>query len=149
MRSSSRCGSGMRSRSPTSSLDPRAETMTGEVPILRHDPADIDTVWALLDLENTANAADDPTAPPWGAHARQAGATYGLTDQRRTLDLATLAPGRLAKVREAAAKAAAGYSIVSWTGRTPDEYLTGVAAMYTAMNDAPARPGAEPDIWDE
>jgi GNAT superfamily N-acetyltransferase len=217
--------------------------MTGEVPILRHDPADIDTVWALLDLENTANVADDPAAPPWGAgpfrarltlgpehggagetwyapdeaagaiigwyrlqlpdlenrdramlnlvvhparrrrglgtallrhaagraaandrafldsfvpqgtaadaFARWAGATYGLTDQRRTLDLATLPPGRLAQVREAAAKAATDYSLVSWAGRTPDEYLTSVAAMYTAMNDAPARPGAEPDIWDE
>jgi len=211
--------------------------------LLRLDPADAGTVWAILDVERAARTVDDPAAPPWSAasfrarltlgpphgspgetwfaagtvtgsatgwyrlrlpdlenrdraelnltvhpasrrrglgtallrhaagraeangrafldtfvaegtpgdaFARQAGATYGQADIRRTLDLAAIPPGRVTQVREAAAKAAIGYSVVSWTGRTPDEHLTGVAAMFTAMNDAPARPGAEPDIWDE
>ena len=90
-----------------------------------------------------------PQGSAGDAFARRLGATYGLAGQRRALDLAAIPPGRTGQVRETAAKAAAGYRLVSWTGRTPDEYLTGVAAMFTAMNDAPSRPGNEPDIWDE
>jgi GNAT superfamily N-acetyltransferase len=83
------------------------------------------------------------------AFARQMGATIGLVDVRRVLDVAAVPAGHVARCRGKAASAAAGYSLVSWTGRTPDKYLTGVAAMTTTMNDAPNMPHAEPDIWDE
>lgn len=81
--------------------------------------------------------------------ARQAGAAFGLTEIRRVLDLGTVPALHFAQCRAAAARAAGGYSLVRWTGRTPDEHLKGVAAMFTAMNDAPNRPDAEPDVWDE
>jgi GNAT superfamily N-acetyltransferase len=82
----------------------------------------------------------------WG---RRSGARYGLTDIRRVLDLDVVPPERFARCRERAMTAAAGYSLVSWQGRTPDELVRGVAEMYTVMNDAPSRPDCEPDIWDE
>ena len=80
---------------------------------------------------------------------RQAGARYGLADIRRVFDLDTVPAQRIAACRERAEKAASGYSLVSWQGRTPEEYLTGVARMFTAMNDAPNGPELEPDLWDE
>jgi GNAT superfamily N-acetyltransferase len=86
------------------------------------------------------------TGEEWG---RQSGARYGLTDIRRVLDLDVVPAGRFAQCRERAMAAAAGYSLVSWQGRTPDELVRGVAEMYTVMNDAPSRPESEPDVWDE
>ncbi|HEY6788141.1 MAG TPA: GNAT family N-acetyltransferase, partial [Trebonia sp.] len=80
---------------------------------------------------------------------RRAGARYGLADIRRVLDLDMVPAERVAACRERAAKAAAGYSLVSWQGRTPDELIAGVARMYTTMNDAPNGPELEPDLWDE
>jgi GNAT superfamily N-acetyltransferase len=80
---------------------------------------------------------------------RQAGARYGLADIRRVLDMEAVPADRIARCQELAATAAAGYSLVSWPGATPDDLIAGVAAMYTAMNDAPNGPGREPDIWDE
>jgi GNAT superfamily N-acetyltransferase len=86
---------------------------------------------------------------PGEEFSRQAGARYGLCDIRRVLDLDQVPAERIAACRERAAAAAAGYSLVSWRGSTPDGLLAGVAALYTAMNDAPNGPGMEPDVWDE
>jgi GNAT superfamily N-acetyltransferase len=80
---------------------------------------------------------------------RQAGARYGLADIRRVLDLAAVPADRISRCAERAATAAAGYSLVSWQGPTPDDLIGGVATMFTALNDAPNGPGREPDIWDE
>lgn len=82
------------------------------------------------------------------AFARRTGASIGLTGARRVLDLSQVPAGHIASCREKAAAAAGGYSLVSWLGLIPEEYLTGVAAMTTAMNDAPSMPNAQPDIWD-
>lgn len=82
------------------------------------------------------------------AFARSVGAKPGLIEARRMLDLRKVAPGLYARLRETAASAAAGYTIVSWTGPTPEEYLGLVAAAYNAMNDAPRDEGWEDDIWD-
>ncbi|MGH3264211.1 MAG: GNAT family N-acetyltransferase [Trebonia sp.] len=79
----------------------------------------------------------------------KAGATFGVQDVMRVLDLDALPAGHLAACRDDAARAAAGYSVVTWAGRTPDEHLAGMAALFTTMNDAPDRPGWEPDVWDE
>jgi GNAT superfamily N-acetyltransferase len=82
------------------------------------------------------------------AFARQAGAEASLVDARRVQDLRKIPPGLVASLRETAAGAAAGYSLVSWTGPTPEEHLARVAAGFNAMNDAPHSPDREDDIWD-
>jgi GNAT superfamily N-acetyltransferase/RimJ/RimL family protein N-acetyltransferase len=82
------------------------------------------------------------------AFAAQAGSVPGLLDARRVLVLDKIPSGHVAALRAEAARAAAGYSLVSWVGRTPDDYVTGYAAMYDAMNDAPRDPGEEPQVWD-
>lgn len=82
------------------------------------------------------------------AFARQAGATPGLVDARRVLDLRTAPAGRFARLRSSAAEAAAGYTLVSWTGPTPDDYLGGVASVQRAMDDAPHDAGREDGVWD-
>jgi GNAT superfamily N-acetyltransferase len=82
------------------------------------------------------------------AFARRSGAAPGLTDARRVLVLAKLPAGQVAALRSAAAQAAAGYTLVTWAGRTPDEYLDGSAAVFNAMSDAPRDPGHEPRVWD-
>ncbi|MDQ2811205.1 MAG: GNAT family N-acetyltransferase [Actinomycetota bacterium] len=80
--------------------------------------------------------------------ARSAGAQAGLVDVQRVLDLADAAAARLADVREQAMEAAAGYSLVSWTGPVPEEFLEQAAALYTALGDAPHDAGEVPPGWD-
>jgi len=82
------------------------------------------------------------------AFAARVGATAGLVDARRVLVLATIPDGRIASLREQAARAAAGYSLVSWEGRTPDAYVDRYAEASSAMSDAPHDAGAEPWVWD-
>jgi len=82
------------------------------------------------------------------AFAARAGSVPGLLDARRVLVLGKIPPGHVAALAAEAARAAAGYSLVSWVGRTPDEYVAGYAAMQEAMNDAPRDPGEEPLVWD-
>jgi GNAT superfamily N-acetyltransferase len=85
---------------------------------------------------------------PGEAFAARAGAARGLTEVRRALDLDTLAPGQLRKLRDESVAKASGYSIVSWTGVTPDEYVDRVAGAHEAMNDAPHEDSYEPRAWD-
>jgi len=82
------------------------------------------------------------------AFAARAGSVPSLLDARRVLVLGKIPPGHVAALRAEAARAATGYSLVSWVGRTPDEYVDGYAAMHAAMNDAPRDPGEEPQVWD-
>ncbi|HEY3881966.1 MAG TPA: GNAT family N-acetyltransferase [Trebonia sp.] len=82
------------------------------------------------------------------AFAGHVGAVPGLAEARRVLRLGQIPPGRVASLREQAARTAAGYSLVSWFGRTPEEYLARSAAVENAMNDAPHDAGEEPEIWD-
>jgi GNAT superfamily N-acetyltransferase len=80
------------------------------------------------------------------AFAARAGAAPGLTEARRVLNIARVPAGTIARMRESAAKAAAGYSLASWTGPTPDERLTAISRMYETMNDAPW--DYEDERWD-
>ncbi len=80
--------------------------------------------------------------------AARAGSVPSLLDARRVLILDKLPTGHVAALRAEAARAAAGYSLVWWAGRTPDEHVAGYAAMFDAMNDAPRDPGEEPAVWD-
>jgi GNAT superfamily N-acetyltransferase len=80
--------------------------------------------------------------------ARAMGAQAGLVDVQRMLELADLGAGKLAGLRGQAERAAAGYSLVSWTGPVPEEFLGQAAALFTALGDAPHNPGAGPEVWD-
>src|SRR3984885_940432 len=82
------------------------------------------------------------------AFAARVGATAGLVEARRVLVLGKIPAGRVAFLREQAAQAAAGYSLVSWDGRTPDEYLARYAEVENAMGDAPHDAGEEHPLWD-
>lgn len=83
------------------------------------------------------------------AFARRLGGEPGLAEARRVLDLDSVPPGQVAALRSRAAAAAAGYSLVSWTGRTPEQYLAGFAAVANALADAPRDPGMQARVWDE
>lgn len=79
---------------------------------------------------------------------RAVGARPGILEARRVLDLRKMPKGLPAAIRETAAGAATGYSLVSWLGRTPDQHLQGVAELFNAMNDAPREDSEEEAIWD-
>ena len=82
------------------------------------------------------------------AFATRLGATAGLVDARRVQVLDRIPAGRVAQLRAQAARAAAGYSLVRWDGRIPDEYLARYAELENAMADAPHEAGEENAVWD-
>lgn len=85
---------------------------------------------------------------PGEAFSRSAGAEPGLADVQRVLELGKLGDGALARLREPAERAAAGYSLVTWTGAVPEEFIEQAAALYAALNDAPRDAGVAPEAWD-
>ncbi|MGH3152777.1 MAG: GNAT family N-acetyltransferase [Streptosporangiaceae bacterium] len=85
---------------------------------------------------------------PGAAFARRAGAEPGVVEIQRMLELGKLADGRLEGLREQAERAAAGYSVVSWTGPVPEGFIERVAPVYDALNDAPHDEGEAPAFWD-
>jgi len=85
---------------------------------------------------------------PGEALARSAGAKPGLADIQRVLAVASLDQARRAALRRPAERAAAGYSLVSWAGPVPEEFIERVALLYNAMSDAPRDPGVEAEHWD-
>jgi GNAT superfamily N-acetyltransferase len=82
------------------------------------------------------------------AFARAAGAEPGLVDVQRVMDVRAISDDRLAQLRAAAEQAAAGYSLVSWTGIVPEEFIEQAAKLYAALNDAPHDPHIAPAAWD-
>jgi GNAT superfamily N-acetyltransferase len=82
------------------------------------------------------------------AFATRVGARAGLVEARRVLALGQIPAGRIAQLRSQAARAADGYSLVCWDGRTPDEYLERCAEVENAMADAPHDAGQENEVWD-
>jgi GNAT superfamily N-acetyltransferase len=80
--------------------------------------------------------------------ARSTGAEPGLVDVQRVMDLRALGDDQLIRLRAPAEQAAAGYSLVSWTGLVPEEFLEQAAALYAALNDAPHDPHVAPAVWD-
>ena len=85
---------------------------------------------------------------PGAAFAALIGATTGQAEVRRILDLRKLPAGKIAALRETAARAAAGYSLVTWTGPTPDQYLEPLAGVINAFADAPRDEGEQEEAWD-
>ena len=85
---------------------------------------------------------------PGDAFASAMGATVAIEEVRRVQDLRKIPPGLAASLRATAARAAPGYSLVTWTGPVPEEYLSGVAGVYNAFGDAPRGEGHEVSVWD-
>jgi GNAT superfamily N-acetyltransferase len=79
--------------------------------------------------------------------ARALGARPTLTGVFWALRPRSLPAGRLAALRERAAAAAAGYSLVSWEGPTAEYRLVEVAALFDVEAEAPRAEGAEPVGW--
>jgi GNAT superfamily N-acetyltransferase len=94
----------------------------------------------------TLLAAEALQGTPGEEFAKRMGARAGVLEARRVLDIAAIAPGRIAALRAEAAAAAAGYSLASWTGPVPPERLAGYARVREAMNDAPS--DYEDERWD-
>jgi GNAT superfamily N-acetyltransferase len=82
------------------------------------------------------------------AFARAAGARGGLANIRRVLQIDDELPALLTRLRAAAEPAAAGYSLLSWSGPTPAEHLERVARLVAAMSDAPRSESMEAERWD-
>jgi GNAT superfamily N-acetyltransferase len=80
--------------------------------------------------------------------AQALGARLDLEEVRRIQYLRDIPPGTIASLRASAEKAADGYSLVSWTGDTPDEYCGPLAGVFNAFNDAPHGANDEPEFWD-
>jgi GNAT superfamily N-acetyltransferase len=82
--------------------------------------------------------------------AEAAGGRRSLGEIRRALDLTTLDRDNLARLRQEAEAAAAGYTLVGWTGRCPDELIDGYAGLTARMStDAPMGGlDIEPEVWD-
>jgi GNAT superfamily N-acetyltransferase len=85
---------------------------------------------------------------PGEAFARAAGAKPGLVEVQRVLDIGKLEQGKLAGLRRPAERAAAGYSLVSWVGPVPEEYIEQTAAVYNGMADAPRDAEINHEEWD-
>ena len=84
------------------------------------------------------------------AFAAAVGAKPGVPVTLRRLDLRAAPTEKLARLREeaAAAAAAAGYSLIRWTGPVPAEYQASFAAVLNAYGDAPHDEGEEAQEWD-
>jgi GNAT superfamily N-acetyltransferase len=82
------------------------------------------------------------------AFAQALGATRGITEVRRTLDLASVQAGTLAGLRAEATQTAHGYRLVSWEGTVPDEHLDQIAVVSAALSDAPHDPDTQAQVWD-
>jgi GNAT superfamily N-acetyltransferase len=93
-------------------------------------------------------SASVTTGTDGDAFARAVGARLDLEEVRRVQHLREIPEGRIASMRAQAEKAAAGYSLASWTGVTPDEYCGPLAGVFNAFNDAPHGENAQPEVWD-
>jgi GNAT superfamily N-acetyltransferase/RimJ/RimL family protein N-acetyltransferase len=82
------------------------------------------------------------------AFARAIGARRRMTGVFWALRPRSLPAGRLARLRESAASAAAGYSLVSWEGPVADDRLAEVAGLFDVEEDAPFPEGEDPPSWD-
>jgi len=85
---------------------------------------------------------------PGEAFARSVGAKPGLVEVQRVLDIGGLETGKLARLRGPAELAAADYSLESWAGPVPEDFLEPVAELYNAMGDAPRDPEIAHEDWD-
>jgi GNAT superfamily N-acetyltransferase len=82
------------------------------------------------------------------AFARATGARQGLVDVQRVTDVRATGDDQLARLRATAEQKASEYSLVSWTGLVPEEFIEQAAGLFAALNDAPHDSGTAPAVWD-
>jgi GNAT superfamily N-acetyltransferase len=82
------------------------------------------------------------------AFAQAVGGQAGMAEAIRILNIDASLPARLDQLRAEAQPKAAGYSLLSWLGGTPREYLGEVARLNNAMTDAPHDEGVQATDWD-
>ena len=82
------------------------------------------------------------------AFAAAVGARPGIAEVSRRLTVDDELAARLPRLQAAAAERSAGYSLVSWTGLTPNQYLPDSMRLSVAMADAPRDEGVEAEFWD-
>jgi RimJ/RimL family protein N-acetyltransferase len=92
--------------------------------------------------------AETTLGSPGEAFSRALGARAGMAETSRVLHVRAIADGRLARLRARAQAAAHGYSLVSFEGPTPEEYIGQVAALNQDGEDAPRDAGHEEQQWD-
>jgi GNAT superfamily N-acetyltransferase len=92
--------------------------------------------------------AETRDGSPGAAFAAALGATSGISEVLRVLAVDAALAARLAALRTDAEQRADGYTLLSWLGETPPEYLEDSARLSAAMVDAPRDEGVEPELWD-
>jgi GNAT superfamily N-acetyltransferase len=85
---------------------------------------------------------------PGAAFAAVQGATSGIAEVLRVLTVDAALTARLPALHTAAEQLTDGYTLVSWLGETPPEYLDDSARLSAAMADAPRDEGTDPELWD-
>jgi GNAT superfamily N-acetyltransferase len=96
----------------------------------------------------TVLTSDTRDGSPGAAFAAALGARRGTTWSRRMLDMKAVPAGHLAALRAEAEPPARGYSLLSWAGPVPGEWVAAVAAINAAMADSPRDTGHEAQVWD-
>jgi RimJ/RimL family protein N-acetyltransferase len=92
--------------------------------------------------------SDSRVGSPGTAFAQACGARAGIQEVRRVLHVDAGLLARVAGLRASAEQDAAGYSLQSWSGMTPDGLLEQASALHDAMEDAPHDASFEPLRWD-
>jgi GNAT superfamily N-acetyltransferase len=85
---------------------------------------------------------------PGAAFAAALGATSGISEVLRMLTVDAALAARLPELRPAGEQRGGGYTLVSWLGKTPPEYMDDSARLSAAMADAPHDEGVDPELWD-
>jgi GNAT superfamily N-acetyltransferase len=93
-------------------------------------------------------SAETRDESPGAAFAAALAATGGITEVLRVLAVDAALAARLPGLRSTAEQRADGYTLLSWLGETPPEYLEDSARLSAAMADAPRDEGVEPELWD-
>jgi GNAT superfamily N-acetyltransferase len=93
-------------------------------------------------------AGEAKDGSPGNVFAAAAGATSGLAEVIRRLDIDADQAGRRASRRAAAWPYAVGYSLVSWIGASPADTIDDQTLLSAAMADAPMDEGVDAEVWD-
>jgi GNAT superfamily N-acetyltransferase/RimJ/RimL family protein N-acetyltransferase len=80
--------------------------------------------------------------------ARAKGASGGIDEVMRTMDVDANLPARLAELRADAQSHADGYELLSWQAPTPEEHLEQLVELERLIADAPMDEGMEPMAFD-